>query len=66
MPELNDETKAAIDAMSLSSMLSKWRFAPVGTFQIDDPWSAYFQESMNKKREANPAAWVRASKDIGW
>ena len=66
MPELNDETRAKIDAMSPFEMLRRWRFAPVGSFQTGDPWTEYFMEVMEKSRKADPDAWVRASKELGW
>jgi hypothetical protein len=60
------EQKKAIDAMSYSEMLRKWRFSPVGdsAFQGDD--GVYFSQVMTAKRNADPASAVQASKNIGW
>ncbi len=62
--ELSAEEKAEIDAMSIKAMLSRWRFAPIGTFQTGAPYTEYFKQSMSAKREADPAAWTRASKEL--
>lgn len=64
MHELTDAEKQAIDNMSPLEMLSQWRYAPMGTFQHNDPWSDYFIASMNEKRCINPGAWVAASKAL--
>jgi hypothetical protein len=54
--------------MAYKSLLSHWRFAPVG-----DPWftgdrSKYWAERMAQLRDApgGDAAHVSASKTIGW
>lgn len=64
--ELTAEQKTEIDNMPIESMLSKWRFAKPGTFQNGDPWTEYFQQVLFKKRDADPEAWTRASKSVGW
>lgn len=62
---LSDDQQSEIDRMSLVEMLGKWRFAPAGTFQNGAPWAEYFQQSMAKKRVADPGGWVAASKSVG-
>lgn len=66
--KLTPERKAEIDAKSLESLLSRWRFAPAG-----DPWfegetGDYWGARMNELR-ARPGGQeehVRASKRLGW
>lgn len=65
-PELTEDERDHIDDMPLYDMLYKWRFAPTGTFQRNDPWSDYFIQVMYAKRDANPAGWTAASKAMGW
>lgn len=62
--ELIPERKSVIDRLSLYRMLELWRFAPVGSFQIGDPTSDYFQRVMAMKREADPVGWTQASKAL--
>lgn len=62
MTELSAATKAAIDAMPIVDMMSRWMFDPIGTFQIGDPYSEYFQKVMLDKRDAYAAEWTAASK----
>lgn len=64
--ELNDETKALIDAMTLPEMLELWRNAPTGHPMFQDESGTYFGEVMKRKRAEDPAGWTAASKAIGW
>jgi len=56
------EYEKRIDAMSLDEMLHKWRFAPLGTFQVGDPETEYFQVRLFQLRDEDPARWVASSK----
>ena len=58
--------KEWIDSASIEDLLNKWRFAPAG-----DPWfqgeiGAHFAKVIAARRDADPDAWVRASKSLGW
>ena len=65
--KLTEELKKQIDDMDYESMLSLWRFAPVGTPMFQDESGKYFGEVMGKKREeVGNAVHVAASKRIGW
>lgn len=55
-----------IDKASLFALLSKWRFAPSGDPLLQGETGEYFFKVMVAKRTADPAAWVRASKAVGW
>ena len=64
--DLTRENKESIDSLSYESLLSRWRFAPVG-----DPWfqgetGKYWGERMAELRKKDNAEHVRASKAIGW
>jgi hypothetical protein len=63
---MTPEQKKRIDEMPYEDMLRMWRFAPAGdpTFQGDD--GVYYKKVMTKKRNADPAGAVQASKNIGW
>ncbi len=62
-----EEMKIEIDKMSYKELMSKWRFAPVGS-----PWFAgeignYYEKQMTAKRgEVGNDEHVRTSKEIGW
>ena len=64
--DLTDELKAKIDAMSYEAMLSRWRFAPAGDAMFQGESGQYFSETMGRKRDADPAGHVSASKSLGW
>lgn len=62
---LTPENKATIDGISYESLLSRWRFAPVG-----DPWllgetGDYWSKRIKELRDRG-ADHVGASKRIGW
>ena len=67
--ELTDDLKEKIDAMCYETMLSKWRFAPIGDplFQVG-PAFDYFNARMQKLRAqlGGQERHVAASKAIGW
>lgn len=69
---LTPENKAYIDSLSYESLLSRWRFAPVG-----DPWfqddqsgepqtGAYWGKRMAELRSQDENGAVQASKNVGW
>ena len=64
--ELTTQLKAEIDAMDHECMWREWRFAPVGEGIFQGESGKYFAEVMAKKRNADPAGAVAASKAIGW
>ena len=62
-----DEMKAWIDAAGYEQLLSRWRFAPVGSPWFQGEIGDYYQKVMGEKRHAvGHAAHVSASKSIGW
>jgi hypothetical protein len=63
--KLTEENKKHIDAMSYESLLSHWRFAPIG-----DPWfegetGNYWSLRMHELKEQG-VDHVGASKSVGW
>ncbi len=65
--KLTDKLKKEIDGMSYESMLSKWRFAPIGAPIFQDESGVYFTEAMKLKRDSTPhEEQVAASKSLGW
>lgn len=61
-----EDRKAEVDAMSMGELLRIWRFAPLGHFQNDDEYSAYFREALIKKRAEDEVGFTAASKVVGW
>lgn len=66
--KLTDDKKKYIDSLSYESLLSRWRFAPVG-----DPWfqgetGSYWGKRMCELREqpGGHDRHVAASKSLGW
>jgi hypothetical protein len=48
-------------------LLSKWRFAQIGSPWFTDPdVFKHYEATMQRQREEDPAEHVRASKAIGW
>ena len=64
--KLTPEIKAEIDGMSYMSLLSRWRFAPIGDEIFQDESGKYYSDRMFALKNADPAAAVSASKAIGW
>lgn len=65
---LTEDLKKQIRDMSYESMLSKWRFSPIGDPMFQGESGQYFSEIMKQKR-AEPNGQdrhVRASKSLGW
>jgi len=63
---LTPENKAYIDSLSYESLLSQWRFAPVGNPWFQDETGKYWGERMAELSAQDPAGAVQASKNIGW
>ena len=63
---MTPEHKAWIDNASLETLLRKWRFAPAGDPLLANDTGTYFSKVMFAMRDKDNAAWVRASKNIGW
>jgi hypothetical protein len=62
-----EQMKAKIDNMSYLQMLSRWRFAEVGSPWFVGEVGEYFKQAFFKARkETNRAELVAASKDVGW
>jgi hypothetical protein len=59
--------KAHIDSMNIEQMLRKQRFTPIGDpfFVNGDPRAEYFALRFKQLRDADPAAYTQASKNIG-
>jgi hypothetical protein len=62
---LTPENKAYIDKLSYQSLLSSWRFAPVGDKWFQGETGDYWSKRMRELREQG-ADHVGASKAIGW
>lgn len=60
------EQKEWIDNASYEQLLSRWRFAPVGSPWFQGEVGDYYKQVMARKRDADPDGHVRASKSIGW
>jgi hypothetical protein len=63
---MTPEQKAWIDNASLRDLLEQWRFAKSGDPLLFGECGVYFSKRMFAMRDADNAAWVRASKSIGW
>jgi len=63
----NTEMKAWIDKASYEQLLSRWRFAPVGSPFFTGEVGEYYTKKMAEKRsEVGDSEHVRTSKSIGW
>ncbi len=62
--KLTEKLKKEIDEMDYASMLSQWRFAPVGTPIFQGESGDYFLKVMAEKRKTTDH--VKVSKTIGW
>ncbi len=63
---LTPERKAHIDSLSYESLLSRWRFAPVGDAWFQDETGRYWNQRMSELRSQDPEGAVAASKSLGW
>lgn len=65
--QLTEALKNQIDAMSYTTMLHKWRFAPLGDPLFQDESGDYFAARMKEVRaQISDGEHVAASKAIGW
>jgi len=56
-----------IDTASYEELLSKWRFAPIGSPWFQGKVGEHYQKVMAKRRKkVGSARHVQASKSIGW
>ena len=62
--ELTQKNKNYIDGLSYESLLSAWRFAPVGYPWFQGETGEYWDKRMSKIRET--VDHVTISKKIGW
>jgi len=61
------EEKSWIDNASIYALLYKWRFSPSGDMYFQNKERAdYHLKVMNEKRDKDNAAYVSASKSMGW
>ena len=63
---MTPEQKAWIDSASLETLLENWRFAKSGDPLLQGETGEYYSKVMFARRDADNAAWVRASKSVGW
>ena len=63
--DLIPENKRYIDSLSYETLLSRWRFAPVGDPMFQGETGDYWSKRMAELRSAG-ADHVGASKKIGW
>ena len=61
---MTDAEKRWIDSASYESLLSRWRFAPIGDPLFQGDTGKYYADVMHKLRESSDH--VSASKRIGW
>jgi hypothetical protein len=64
--KLTPENKAHIDAMSVEQLLSGVRFSPTGNPWFQDETGDYWLQRLADLRSKDNAAYVQASKNIGW
>lgn len=63
---LSSKDKSYIDSLSIFGLLYVVRFAPVGDPRMSGKRGDYWLERLGKLRAQDEAAYVRASKDMGW
>jgi len=62
-----EERKAWIDGATYEQLLSKWRFATVGSPWFQGKIGKYYSKVMfERKKQIGGAAAVTASKAVGW
>ena len=62
--DLTSELKVEIDILSLHEMISRWRFAPVGSLIFQGESGTYWSERMMMLRHVDPEEYVAASKAL--
>lgn len=63
---LSEEKKKEIDALSVRQLLSQHRFSPVGDPRYQGEEGEYRVARLAQLRDQDNAAYVAASKSIGW
>lgn len=63
---MKDEHRRWIDEANLYTLLWRWRFAKSGDPLLQGGTGEYYKQVLFAKRDADPAAWVQASKAVGW
>jgi len=63
---MTQETKDHIDSLSVCELLRKVRFAPLGDPLMQGEVGDYWLARLAEKRAENNAAYVQASKQLGW
>lgn len=67
MTDMTDAARIAwIDQASIEELLRKWRFAPAGDGFFYREVGRHFAAVLKERREADPNAYVEASKRVGW
>lgn len=64
--DLTPENQAYIDALPVYDLLFKVRFTPVGDEWFQGETGDYWMKRLMVVRTKDDAAYVRASKDMGW
>ena len=64
--KLTPELKAKIDAKNVVQLLSGWRFTPAGDPMFQGESGDYWGKRLAELRDADPGAYVAASKSLGW
>jgi hypothetical protein len=64
--EIPEHRKRAIDGMTVDQLLFDQRFAPVGDPRFRGAEGEYRMKRLADLRSQDPAAYVSASKSIGW
>lgn len=63
---MTDEQKKFIDESSYETLLSRWRYAPVGSEWFQGEVGEYYSKIMFAKKAAERDGGVSASKNVGW
>jgi len=66
MSNMSQSDKEWIDNASIYDLLYLNRFAPIGDERLQGERGAYHLKVMAEKRDADPGAYVAASKSMGW
>ncbi len=63
---MTDDQKKWIDDADYETLLRRWRTATVGDPIFQGEIGKYYADALMRKRDEDPGAAVRASKNIGW
>ena len=64
--KLTPENKAIIDRKDVYALLQGARFSPIGSAWFQDETGEYWLKRLSELRQQDNAAYVQASKDLGW